>query len=244
MIEIRNIHKSFDGKPVLKDVNLTIEDGNTDVIVGCSGCGKTVLLRSIIGLVQPDSGHILIDGEDIVGMSRSDLYRVRRKFGMLFQGAALFDSMTVEQNIGLALREHTDLGDDEIAGRVREKLEVVGLPGTEDKKPAELSGGMKKRVGLARALVMDPSIVLFDEPTTGLDPITADTINDLIIETQERLNFTSVMVTHDMHSATKIGDRIAMLCGGRIVFEGTPEEFNASDEDLVRQFVEGKAHLE
>ena len=244
MIEIRNVQKSFDGKPVLIDVNLTIEDGNTDVIVGCSGCGKTVLLRSIIGLIQPEGGSILIDGEDIVGMNRRDLYRIRRKFGMLFQGAALFDSMTVEENIGLALREHTDLTDQEIEKRIHEKLEVVGLPGTEKKKPAELSGGMKKRVGLARALVMDPSIVLFDEPTTGLDPITADTINDLIIETQQRLNFTSVMVTHDMHSASKIGNRIAMLYDGRIVFEGTPEEFNSSDEELVRQFVEGKAHLE
>ena len=244
MIEIRNVQKSFDGKPVLIDVNLTIEDGNTDVIVGCSGCGKTVLLRSIIGLIQPEGGSILIDGEDIVGMNRRDLYRIRRKFGMLFRGAALFDSMTVEENIGLALREHTDLTDQEIEKRIHEKLEVVGLPGTEKKKPAELSGGMKKRVGLARALVMDPSIVLFDEPTTGLDPITADTINDLIIETQQRLNFTSVMVTHDMHSASKIGNRIAMLYDGRIVFEGTPEEFNSSDEELVRQFVEGKAHLE
>ena len=187
MIEIKDVKKSFDGRLVLNGVNLMIHDGETLVIIGCSGCGKTVLLRSIIGLVKPDAGSILVDGEDICQMDHKNLFRIRKKFGMLFQSAALFDSMTVEQNISLALREHTRLPLQDIRQRVAEKLEVVGLPGIEEKKPAELSGGMKKRVGLARALIMDPQIVLFDEPTTGLDPIMADSINHLIIETHRRL---------------------------------------------------------
>jgi phospholipid/cholesterol/gamma-HCH transport system ATP-binding protein len=243
MIDIRHVHKSFDGIPVLKDVNLRIEGGETLVIVGCSGCGKTVLLRSIIGLIKPDSGEILVDGEDVVRMNLPDLFRVRKKFGMLFQGAALFDSMTVDENVGLALREHSELSEEEVQARVRRELEIVGLPGIEDKKPAELSGGMKKRVGLARALIMDPHYVLFDEPTTGLDPIMGDAINELILETNKRLRITSVVVTHDMKSAFKVGDRIAMLCDGRIVFEGTPSAFKKSKVKIVRQFVEGKAML-
>lgn len=210
------------------------------VIIGCSGCGKTVLLRSIIGLMRPDSGHILVDGEDIVSMDRKALFRIRKKFGMLFQGAALFDSMTVEENVGLPLREHTDLSNVEIENRIAEKLELVGLPDVQRKKPAELSGGMKKRVGLARALIMDPEIVLFDEPTTGLDPIMSDAINNLILETHRKLDITSVMVTHDMASATKVGDHIAMLSKGHIIFEGTPLELKDSDNDIVRQFVQGK----
>ena len=244
MIEIKRVKKGFDGKSVLKDVSMTIRDGETVVIVGCSGCGKTVLLRSIIGLITPDAGTVFVDGENVVEMNRKALFRMRRKFGMLFQGAALFDSMTVEENIGLALREHTDLSEDEIRQRIHDKLAMVGLPRIEEKKPAELSGGMKKRVGLARALIMDPEYVLFDEPTTGLDPIMADAINDLILETNEKLRITSVVVTHDMKSAFKIGDRIAMLCGGRIVFEGTPQAFQESDRDMLRKFVEGKASLE
>ncbi|MFH1942872.1 MAG: ABC transporter ATP-binding protein [bacterium] len=241
MIEIEHLKKSFNGKTVLRGVDLKIGDGETVVIVGCSGCGKTVLLKSIIGLVTPDTGRILVDGEDVMQMDRKTLFRVRKKFGMLFQGAALFDSMTVEENIGLALREHTDLPEDEIRSRIREKLKVVGLPGIEKKKPAELSGGMKKRVGLARALIMDPRFVLFDEPTTGLDPVMADAINNLIIETNRDMQITSVVVTHDMSSAFKIGDRIAMLCDGNIVFEGTPAEFQKSDKKVVRRFVEGRA---
>lgn len=234
MIEIRHLKKSFDGKLVLKNVNLIIHDGGTLVIIGCSGCGKTVLLRSIIGLIKPDKGEILLNGEDISLMARRDLFRIRKKFGMLFQGAALFDSMTVEDNIGLALREHTNLNPEEIRKKVGEKLEVVGLPGIEKKKPAELSGGMKKRVGLARALIMEPEIVLFDEPTAGLDPILADAINNLILETNRKLNITSIIVTHDMASALKIGDRIAMLSDGRIIFEGTPAEINKNQNKIVR----------
>ena len=242
MITIQNLHKSFEGKKVLKGINLEIPIGETFIIVGCSGCGKTVLLRSIIGLNKPDSGHILVDGEDVMNMDRKNLFRIRKKFGMLFQGAALFDSMTVEENLGLALKEHTNLSQMEIKEKIKLKLEVVGLPNIENKKPAELSGGMKKRVGLARAIIMDPQYVLFDEPTTGLDPIMAGNINQLILETNKRLNITSVVVTHDMSSAFKIGSRIAMLCNGRIVFEGTPADFKNSQEPLVRQFVEGNAN--
>ena len=241
MIEIKNIEKSFEGKPVLKRVNLTIPKGTSMVIVGCSGCGKTVLLRSIIGLVKPDDGEIRVDGEDVTRMNHKDLFRIRKKFGMLFQGAALFDSMTVEENINLALKEHTKLTTGEMAFRVAEKLDVVGLPGIEKKRPAELSGGMKKRVGLARALIMDPEFVLFDEPTTGLDPITADAINNLILATHKKLSITSIVVTHDMTSAFKIADQMAMICDGRVVFEGNPEEFKTSQKSVVRNFVEGRA---
>ena len=241
MIEIRKLKKSFDGKEVLRDINLTIHDGETMVIIGCSGCGKTVLLRSIIGLILPDQGHIVVDGEDITTLDRRRLFHIRKKFGMLFQGAALFDSMTVEENIGLALREHTSLSQEEIRDRVAKKLEMVDLPGIEEKRPAELSGGMKKRVGLARALIMDPKIVLFDEPTTGLDPIMSDAINRLILETHQRLNITSVVVTHDMASAFMIGDRIAMLSNGYIVFVGSPDEVRDTSNPTVRQFVEGRS---
>ena len=219
---------------------MSIPDGLSIVIVGGSGCGKTVVLRTIIGLISPDAGQVLIDGEDITQMDRKSLFRVRKKFGMLFQSAALFDSMTVEENVSLALREHTDQPEDEIRYRVQEKLRVVGLPGTEDKKPAELSGGMKKRVGLARALIMDPKFVLFDEPTTGLDPITARKIDDLIKETHDQLEITSVLVTHDMASAFHVGDRIAMLSDGEIVFDGTPDAFQNSTRDIVRQFNDGR----
>jgi len=243
MIHILHVKKSFQGKSVLKDVELAIHDGETLVIVGQSGCGKTVLLKSIIRLVQPDAGKIIVDGEEITQMDRSNLFRIRKKFGMLFQGAALFDSMTVEENMALALIEHTDFSPREIRNRVQDKLEVVGLRGIENKKPAELSGGMKKRVGLARALIMDPQFVLFDEPTTGLDPIMADNINNLILETHRKLNITSIVVTHDMVSAFKIGDRIAMLHEGEIVFQGSPSEFRKSEKRVVKQFVEGKENI-
>ncbi len=241
MIEIKHVKKSFDGKTVLTDVHLTIPKGETIVIIGRSGCGKTVLLKSIIGLITPDGGEILVNGKEITTMDRDDLFQIRKKFGMLFQGAALFDSMTVEENIGLALWEHTDLSDDEIRKKVKEKLELVGLYNIEQKKPAELSGGMKKRVGLARALIMDPEFVLYDEPTTGLDPIMADAINTLIGETSRKLDITSIAVTHDLVSASKIGDRIAMLDDGRIIFTGTPNELKSTKDPVVKQFVEGKA---
>ncbi|MCJ7811860.1 ABC transporter ATP-binding protein [bacterium] len=240
MIEIKNLKKSFNSHVVLDHVDLTIEDGDSMVIIGGSGCGKTFLLRSIIGLIKPDAGTIRVNGEEITRMDRKDLFRIRKKFGMLFQGAALFDSMTVEENIGLALKEHTDLSTEEIRMRVQEKLNVVGLPGIEEKKPAELSGGMKKRVGLARALIMDPEFVLFDEPTTGLDPIMADAINHLILETHEKLKITSIAVTHDMSSAYQIADHIAMLYEGKIIFVGPPSKIKTSEQVIVKQFVRGR----
>jgi phospholipid/cholesterol/gamma-HCH transport system ATP-binding protein len=243
MIEIKNIKKSFNGKAVLTGIDLVIPDGMSTVIVGMSGCGKTVLLKSIIGLIKPDEGNIFVNGEEITKMKRKDLYRIREKFGVLFQGAALFDSMTVAENIGLALEEHTDHSESTIRERVRQKLAVVGLSGVEDINPAELSGGMKKRVGLARALIMDPQFVFFDEPTTGLDPIMADNINNLILETHKKLNITSVIVTHDMVSAFKIGDRIAMIKDGHIIFMGTPSEFKQNKKKEIKQFVEGKGDM-
>jgi phospholipid/cholesterol/gamma-HCH transport system ATP-binding protein len=241
MIEIRELIKSFNDNPVLRGVNLTIRTGESIVIIGRSGCGKSVLLKLITGLLKPDNGSILIDGEDLPKLDEKDLYRVRRKFGVLFQSAALFDSMTVMDNVALGLKEHTSLAPDEIDHVVREKLNMVGLPNVENLKPAELSGGMKKRVGLARALAIEPQYVLYDEPTTGLDPIMADIINSLILRLNNELDVTTIVVTHDIVSAYKVADRIVMLHRGIIQFDGTPEEVKNTDNDVVRQFVEGRA---
>ncbi len=241
MIEISDLTKSFNDKPVLRGVNLSIKSGESVVIIGRSGCGKSVLLKMMTMLLPPDSGRILIDGEDITLMDDQNLYRVRRKIGVLFQGAALFDSMTVQENITLGLREHTDLSETELRRIAEERLELVSLPGILDLKPAELSGGMKKRVGLARAIAMDPKYVLYDEPTTGLDPISADAINNLIISLNEKLKVTTIVVTHDMVSANKIADRIIMLHRGVNFFEGTPEQVKNAEDEVVRQFIEGKA---
>jgi len=241
VIEIRNLQKSFNGKSVLRGVDLDIQKGESQIIIGRSGCGKSVLLKHIIGLVKPEAGQIFIDGEEVTSSSTRDLYRMRRKFGMLFQGAALFDSMTVEENVALGVREHRMFDEAEISRRVAEKLELVGLPNTQPMKPAELSGGMKKRVGLARALMMDPEFVLYDEPTTGLDPITSDAINDLIIECNKQLGVTSIVVTHDMTSAYKVGNRFAMLHDGQVIFTGTTDEVRNTNHPVVRQFIEGRA---
>ncbi|OGC78335.1 MAG: ABC transporter ATP-binding protein [candidate division Zixibacteria bacterium RBG_16_50_21] len=240
MIEIHRLHKKFGKNQVLKGVNLTIPGGDTVVVIGRSGCGKSVLLKHIIGLIKPDAGEILIEGQDVVNLNGDDLYAVRRKFGMLFQGAALFDSMTVAENVGLGLKEHAKITDKKIREIVEEKLKMVGLSGVGHLKPAELSGGMKKRVGLARAIAMDPEFILYDEPTTGLDPIMADAINDLIIDLKEKLKITSIAVTHDMVSAYKIADRIAMLYEGEIIFSGTPVETKKTENPIVRQFIEGR----
>ncbi len=241
VIEIRNLQKSFNGKPVLRGVDLDIPNGETQIIIGRSGCGKSVLLKHIIGLIKPEAGQIFVNGEEVTSLSSRELYRLRRKFGMLFQGAALFDSMTVEENVALGVREHRMFDEPEIQRRVAEKLELVGLPNTQQMKPAELSGGMKKRVGLARALMMEPEFVLFDEPTTGLDPITADAINDLIIDCTNKLGVTSIVVTHDMTSAYKVGHRFSMLHDGQVIFTGTPEEVRNTQHPIVRQFIEGRA---
>ena len=216
MIEIINLFKKFNRHTVLAGVNLTIRDGETMVIIGRSGCGKSVLLKHIIGLMRPDEGQVIVDGQEVSRMTGTELNQLRLKFGMLFQGAALFDSLTVGENVAFALREHTAMAEDQIQKRVKECLGLVGLAGIEHLKPAELSGGMRKRVGLARALAMQPRVILYDEPTTGVDPIMADTINRLIVQLHDHLKATGIVVTHDMTSAYKVGDRIAMLHEGRI----------------------------
>ena len=241
MIEIKELSKSFNDHPVLNGVALTVKTGETMVVIGRSGCGKSVLLKHIIGLLRPDGGSILIDGVDIAKLSGRSLDEIRKKFGMLFQGAALFDSMTVEENVAFPLGEHTTMGAAAIRQRVRECLSLVGLKHVEDLRPAELSGGMRKRVGLARALAMSPEIILYDEPTTGVDPIMGDIINDLIISLRDRLRVTSVLVTHDMRSAYKVADRIAMLYNGTIVEVGTPNEIRHSSNLVVQQFIRGEA---
>lgn len=242
MITITDLHKSFEGNHVLRGLALTIYDGETIVIIGRSGCGKSILLKHIIGLIRPDLGSILIDGVDIGSLSRQELNQFRLKIGMVFQGAALFDSMTVQENVGFSLYEHTRIPPEEILGRVREKLRLVGLQGVEDLAPSDLSGGMKKRVAIARALCNEPRLILYDEPTTGLDPIMADAINNQIIHLQEKLKVTSIVVTHDMASAYKVGHRIAMLYEGRIIATGTPEEIKNSKDPFVHQFISGLSH--
>jgi phospholipid/cholesterol/gamma-HCH transport system ATP-binding protein len=242
MIAIKGLSKRLGRKQVLKNLDLEIRDGETMVVLGPSGTGKSVLLKHIIGLMAPDEGSIEVQGEEIVGKSEPELNRLRRKFGMLFQGSALFDSMTVYENIALPMVERQRQMEPEVVRkRVAERLEWVGLKGSESLMPSSLSGGMRKRVGLARALSMDPEIILYDEPTTGLDPITADTIDKLIRALQKRLGVTSVAVTHDLQSAFKIGDRLALLYDGHVVFEGTPEETQRTDNPMVRQFFEGSS---
>ncbi len=241
MIEIRDIHKSFKDNYILRGVNLKVKKGDSLVVIGGSGSGKSVLLKHIIGLLQPDKGTVLVNSTDLSELDEDGLNEIRKKFGMLFQSAALFDSMTVWQNVGFGLLRHTRMTDSEIKEVSIRKLNMVGLTGVEDKMPSEMSGGMRKRIGLARAIAMEPEIILYDEPTTGLDPIMADAINDLIIKMRERLNVTSVTITHDMKSAYKIADTIAMLYNGVIIAEGSPAEIQNSSDPVVRQFVEGRA---
>jgi phospholipid/cholesterol/gamma-HCH transport system ATP-binding protein len=239
MIKIVDVHKQFNGKQVLRGVNLEIFDAETITIIGGSGTGKSVLLKNIMGLLKPDKGLIYIDGQEITRLDEAALLEVQKKFGYLFQGAALFDSMTVEENVGFGLRNLGTLSPAAVADRVRECLAMVGLKGIERLKPAELSGGMRKRVGLARAIAHRPEYVLYDEPTTGLDPIMADVINDLIVHLQREIKVTSIVVTHDMKSAYKISNRIAMLYEGRIICTGTPDEIRHTDNPVVHQFIEG-----
>ncbi|HTQ51712.1 MAG TPA: ABC transporter ATP-binding protein [Candidatus Acidoferrales bacterium] len=241
MIEVRDLKKGFAGHEVLDGVSFRIENGDSVAIIGRSGGGKSVLLKHLIGLLKPDAGEVRIDGEDIVPMNERQLLRVRRKFGMVFQGAALFDSMTVAENVAFGLRRHEHLTEAEIARRVAATLEVVDLPGTEKKNPAELSGGMRKRVGLARAIVYEPQIVLYDEPTTGLDPIVSDSIDKLIMSAHSRLKITTVVVTHDMRTARRVGQRVMLLHDKKIYAAGAPDMFFASQDPIVRQFVDGVA---
>jgi phospholipid/cholesterol/gamma-HCH transport system ATP-binding protein len=241
VIEIEGVEKALGGKPVLRGVDLRIETGESVVIIGRSGCGKSVLLKHIIGLLSPDRGDIRIHGRSLVGISRKELNEIRREFGMLFQGAALFDSLTVGENVALGLRSNGRLTRAEVERVVAEKLAMVGLTGVEAVKPADLSGGMRKRAGLARAIASNPGYLLYDEPTTGLDPIMADAINLLIRELQSQLSATSLVVTHDMKSAYYVGDRIAMLHEGRIIFDGTPEETKRCPDPVVQQFITGSS---
>src|SRR5580692_127483 len=244
MIEARNLRKTFKAQTVLDGVSFCIEDGESLAIIGRSGGGKSVLLKHLIGLLMPDSGEVLVDGENIVGMNERQLLRVRRKFGMVFQGAALFDSMSVAENVAFGLRRHEHLTEAEIAKRVTKTLDLVDLPGTELKNPAELSGGMRKRVGLARAIIYEPQIVLYDEPTTGLDPIVSDSIDKLMMRVRDHLQVTSVVVTHDMRSARRVGNHVMMLHERKVRAHGTPEDIFASTDPVVRQFIDGVADAE
>lgn len=237
MIRIKDLHKSFNEQKVLDGINLEIKDGETIAIIGRSGCGKSVLIKHIIGLLKPDKGFVEVDGKIVNQLDENELYELRKNFGFLFQGAALFDSLTVEENVGLALIENTRMKRDEIRKIVDEKLALVNLFGINDKKPAELSGGMKKRVGLARALVTNPKYILYDEPTTGLDPISSDTIDQLIYDLSKKLKVTSIVVTHDLVSVRKVADRVAMIYNGKIYFDGPFNEFVESDDPVIQNFI-------
>lgn len=237
MIELKNVYKSFGDKNVLNGVNLTINKGETLVIIGKSGCGKSVMLKHIIGLMKPDKGEVIIEGRNIVNLSRKDVYTVRKKFGFLFQGAALFDSMSVEENVGLGLRENRRLKDKEISRIVAEKLELVGLPGIQNMSPSDLSGGMKKRVSLARAIADEPEYILYDEPTTGLDPVMSDNIDELIRDLADKLKVTSIIVTHDIFSVIEVAQRVVMMEGGVVYFSGTPKELFDSDDTMITEFL-------
>ena len=241
MISLQSLYKSFDGKQVLKDMSIDVERGETVVIVGGSGTGKSVTLKHIIGLLKPDRGKVIVDGHDVTAMGSRELNEFRRLFGMSFQEGALFDSMSVYENIAFPLRRHTKMKEPEIRARVEECLEDVHLHGVEKKRHSELSGGMLRRVGFARAISLKPEILLFDEPTTGLDPVISDVIAELICEMDLKLGTTTVTITHDMKVAFKIADRVAMLHKGTIIESGTPEDFQRSTNPIVQQFIEGRA---
>lgn len=238
MIEIHELHKSFGNKKVLDGINLKINKGETTVIIGRSGCGKSVLIKHIVGLLEPDSGWVQVENKKVSELSAQELYELRKLFGFLFQGSALFDSLTVGENVGLPLVESKNgFTKSEIDKIVKEKLEIVGLKDINHLKPAELSGGMKKRVGLARALVTNPDYILYDEPTTGLDPIMSDSIDALIKELSTKLTVTSVVVTHDLYSVKNVGDKVAMMHNGKIHFEGTPAELMGSNDPVIEDFI-------
>jgi phospholipid/cholesterol/gamma-HCH transport system ATP-binding protein len=240
-VEFRDVYKAYGPKEVLRGVDLKVFRGEVLVILGGSGTGKSVTLRHMLGLEGPDSGEVVVEGENITGLPEEELYRVRMKFGMLFQSGALFDSMTVFENVAFPLREHTRMSEEEIAATVSEKLALVDLPGTEHLMPVDLSGGMKKRVGLARSIVLNPKVILYDEPTTGLDPITSSKINELIVSLQSKLNVTSVVVTHDIQSAYSVGDRVAFLHRGVFEWVGTMEAARNADHQQLRDFLRASA---
>jgi phospholipid/cholesterol/gamma-HCH transport system ATP-binding protein len=241
LIELKKVYKRFGKLLVLNHVNLAIEKGQSLVVIGASGSGKSVMLKHIVGLLKPDEGEVWFKGQRIDNLSERDLQAVRQQFGFLFQMGALFDSMTVEENIAFPLVEHTKKSKEEIDRIVGQKLTMVGLPETRKKLPGQLSGGQRKRIALARAIALEPEVILYDEPTTGLDPIRADVINELILKLQRELKVTSVVVTHDMHSAFKVADRIVMLYQGNFIFDGTPQQIQSSADPIVQRFVRGEA---
>jgi phospholipid/cholesterol/gamma-HCH transport system ATP-binding protein len=241
IISLRHVYKSFGKKEVLHDMSIDVQRGESVVIVGGSGTGKSVTIKHMIGLLRPDRGEVIVDGIDIAKLDDREINDVRRRFGMAFQEGALFDSMSVFENVAFPLRRHTKMTEDEIRTRVGECLDQVHLVGVDDKRPSELSGGMRRRVGFARAISLRPEILLFDEPTTGLDPVISDVVADLIVEMDQTLNTTTVTITHDMKVAFKIADRVAMLFKGAIIEQGTPDEFQASKNPMVQQFIEGRA---
>ena len=240
---MQHVRKSFGARTILEDLSLEVQEGETVAVIGFSGVGKSVLLKSIVRLLEPDSGDVYVDGEDVSKLRREELYELRRRVGYVFQFAALFDSMSVRDNVAMGLRRMRTMDEDQIEHRVRESLALVEMDGFEDRMPGQLSGGQRKRVGLARAIASQPKYLLYDEPTTGLDPVTTAVIDGLIQKMRNELRVTSVVVTHDMKSAYRIADRIAMLHNGRIRFQGTPAETQASTDQVVRAFVEGRPEL-
>ncbi|HWP02141.1 MAG TPA: ABC transporter ATP-binding protein [Gemmatimonadaceae bacterium] len=243
MIQLIDIHKSFGQKRVLTGFSLEVREGETMVIIGASGSGKSVAIKHIVGLLQPDRGTVFVDGLEVPALSRRELYQLRRRIGYVFQFAALFDSLTIGENVAMGLRKQEHLSEAEVQRRVEEALELVDLPNVQDRYPAELSGGMRKRVGLARAIALKPKYILYDEPTTGLDPVTSAVIDDLMIRMRDKLGVTSVVITHDMRSAYRVGTRIAMLHEGRVRQVGTVDEIRNTQDPVVRQFIEGRADL-
>ena len=239
MIEIKELYKSFGGQKVLEGLNLKINKGSTYVVIGRSGCGKSVMLKHIVGILKPDKGKVFVDDQEVSALALKELSALRMRIGMVFQGGALFDSLSVAENVGFGLIEHNRASHKEILERIKESLDLVGLSGIENKMPSALSGGMKKRVALARAICIKPEVILYDEPTTGVDPITADAINELIKSLHDKLKVTAIAVTHDMRSAYKIADRIAMMYQGKIIAEGSPEEIQNTKDPVVHQFING-----
>jgi len=241
LIELKEVHKRFGRQVVLDGVNLSVDPGERVVIMGASGSGKSVMLKHIVGLLQPDKGEVYFDTRRVDLMGQTELVEMRKRFGFLFQMGALFDSLTCAENIAFPMVEHTRLGKDEIADRVAAKLAMVGLPEVGAKMPAQISGGQKKRIALARAIALNPEVILYDEPTTGLDPIRSDVINELILKLSRELKVTSVVVTHDMTSAFKVASRLVMLHHGRLIFNGTPESAHTSGDEQLRRFIAGEA---
>jgi len=244
MIELKDVHKAFGPKEVLRGFSLTVNEGETMVIIGYSGTGKSVAIKHIVGLLEPDRGEVWVDGKRVDALSRKDLYALRGKIGYVFQFAALFDSMTIGENVAMGLRKQGELDEQAIIARVTEALELVDLPDVQRRMPAELSGGMRKRVGIARAIALRPKYILYDEPTTGLDPVTSATIDKLMVRMREQLGVTGIVITHDMRSAYTVGTRIAMLYEGQVRAVGTVDEIQHTTDPIVRQFIEGRASLD